>query len=148
LGETLWAPRSGSHRPRAEAAGRQAREREEEVSDLNFRDLRNANVSRSNKWHNGTEWSALEWAGALCGEAGEAANLCKKLRRIEHGISQAKRADDALDEARLRAAIAEELADVVLYADLLAERVGADLADAIRAKFNRTSETNGFTERL
>lgn len=44
--------------------------------------------------------------------------------------------------------LADELADVVLYADLLAQKAGIELAGAIRAKFNRVSEAQGFPERI
>ena len=35
-----------------------------------------------------------------------------------------------------------------MYADLLAYQAGIDLEQAIRAKFNRVSEAQGFPERL
>lgn len=44
--------------------------------------------------------------------------------------------------------IMEELADVVIYAALVASRLGYPLADAIVAKFNAISEREGFPERL
>lgn len=64
---------------------------------------------------------------ALAGEVGEAANLVKKVRR----------GDFTLDEAREK--IADELADVVIYVDLLAKAARIDLASAVERKFNVVS---------
>ncbi len=53
-----------------------------EVSGLLFAALRRLNVERVPFFGHTLEgWNPLEWAGALCGEAGEAANIAKKLRR-------------------------------------------------------------------
>ena len=41
--------------------------------------------------------------------------------------------------ARLRKQLADEIADVVCYADLLAARANIDLGEAVRAKFNEVS---------
>lgn len=93
-------------------------------------------------WHDpGSEpWSGADWSNAMCGEAGEAANVVKKLRRIETNI--AKRGDDTHED--LRAALGKELADVVIYADLLANHYRLDLADNVREKFNEVSDRHGF----
>ncbi len=45
-------------------------------------------------------------------------------------------------------AIAEEVADTVIYADLLAARLGIALEEAVIAKFNEVSIRNGFPQRL
>lgn len=88
--------------------------------------LRYVNVERCNgSFHSLDRWTPLEWAGAICGEAGEMANLCKKLRRGED-----------IDTA----AIGKELADIIIYSDLLAALLGIDLCRAIRSKFNEVSE--------
>jgi hypothetical protein len=41
---------------------------------LKINELFNANIERCKHWHPGglEEWSPLEWAGAMAGEAGEA----------------------------------------------------------------------------
>jgi NTP pyrophosphatase (non-canonical NTP hydrolase) len=83
------------------------------------------------------------------GELGEAANAIKKLRRIEDGIaniSDPERQLSAREEAVLK--IADELADTLIYLDLLAQRLGVDLAAAVVSKFNAVSEKYGFPERL
>ena len=69
-----------------------------------------------------------QWSNAVCGELGELANLIKKIER----------GDFTLEEARPH--LADELADVATYLDLLANRAGVDLGEAVRSKFNRVSE--------
>lgn len=113
---------------------------------LDLRELRAANVSRAEKWHDSDAlpWSGADWSNAMCGEAGEAANVVKKMRRIETNI--AKRGDESTDG--LRQMLGDELADVLIYADLLANHYGLDLAAHVRGKFNEVSERHGFEERL
>jgi NTP pyrophosphatase (non-canonical NTP hydrolase) len=113
---------------------------------LDLAELRTVNVSRLYRWHGeADEWSGADWSNAMCGEAGEAANVVKKLRRHEtHAGTQY----NTPEVAALLPALAEELADVVIYADLLAHKYGIDLADAVIAKFNRVSEAQGFPERV
>jgi NTP pyrophosphatase (non-canonical NTP hydrolase) len=116
--------------------------------DLTFLRLSEENVHRACRWHPGfptdDTWNGADWSNAMCGEAGEAANVVKKLRRHETGHHGALDGD----EAELRNALADELADVVIYADLLAEKYDISLADAIVRKFNVVSERQGFPERL
>jgi NTP pyrophosphatase (non-canonical NTP hydrolase) len=113
-----------------------------------LRALRDLNLSRCNRWHNGRgvqDWSGLEWAGAMAGEAGEAANVAKKLKRLETGLvtgSQDRERHELVKKLGL------ELADTFLYLDLLAARYGIDLGHAIVEKFNQKSEEFGFPERL
>lgn len=117
---------------------------------VTIRDIQTINRERANRWHGGDfrEWSGLEWAGALCGEAGEAANVCKKLRRIETGAAGNAWSDRPLDAAQLVVELAGECADVFLYLTLLASRYGIDLEAAVVKKFNVKSEQMGFPERL
>jgi NTP pyrophosphatase (non-canonical NTP hydrolase) len=101
---------------------------------LSFQDLREANVRRCHEvFHNLDEWSLSDWGCALAGEVGEACNLIKKHRRGED-------IDPDL--------IAEEVADAVIYADLLLARMGKDLGEAVRAKFNKVSQRRGSGIRL
>ena len=44
------------------------------------------NRQRCKEWEDGPGFTILETAGAMCGEAGEAANKAKKIRRIELGM--------------------------------------------------------------
>lgn len=114
---------------------------------LTFEHVSATNVSRTRRWHPGfpdDPWSLADWSNAMCGEAGEVANVVKKLRRHEFGHNGVL--DGDVDE--LNEQLADELADVFLYLDLLATRAGVDLPRAIRRKFNVVSERQGFPERL
>jgi NTP pyrophosphatase (non-canonical NTP hydrolase) len=44
--------------------------------------------------------------------------------------------------------LADELGDVLAYADLLAQHYGIELRRAVAVKFNRVSEREGFPERI
>jgi NTP pyrophosphatase (non-canonical NTP hydrolase) len=111
-------------------------------------------ISRSNRWHKGdlNNWSPLEWAGAMCGEAGEAANAAKKLKRLTDEILSINKAErDLKSLAEARAVVAKEVADVLLYAVVLWASVGITPREAeeiICAVFNRKSEEYGFPEKL
>ena len=92
---------------------------------LTFDWLRAANVQRcEDVFHPLHEWSPTDWATAVAGEVGEACNLIKKIRRGE-----------SIDVDL----IAAELADAVIYIDLLAARLDIDLGEAVREKFNQVS---------
>lgn len=112
---------------------------------LTFDALRRANCSRCDRWHPGgiEDWSLSDWAVAMIGEAGEACNVVKKLNRVRDGIT-----GNTKSEAELRAQLGAELADTLIYLDLLAQRAGIDLGAAVVAKFNAVSERVGFPERL
>jgi NTP pyrophosphatase (non-canonical NTP hydrolase) len=102
-----------------------------------FEELRAANVERNRVAFGDnlgdTGWNACEWVCALVGEVGEAANLIKKVRR---------------GEAIPLQLIADELADVQTYLDLLAAKLGIDLGAATFRKFNVVSERVGSDIRL
>lgn len=122
---------------------------------LTLTEIQNISRSRSNRWHGGdmNSWSALEWAGAMAGEAGEACNAAKKLKRLEDqikSINEGNRHYDATDSdiAKLKAQVAWEVADTVLYGVLVAQRVGLELAPFLIAAFNKKSEEYQFPERL
>ncbi len=73
----------------------------------------------------------------------------KKLRRVEDGLANENDPGRRIGSVEAaHAAIAEELADTVLYAVLLAARINIDLGQAVVEKFNKTSERYGFPERL
>ena len=81
---------------------------------------------------------------ATAGELGEAANVIKKLNRIRDGIPG--NADHETPE-RLLDSLADELADVAIYLDLMAQAAGFDLETIREAKFVKSSEKIGYTER-
>ena len=114
---------------------------------VTFTMLRSANERRLPQFKNrlgepahsepdGSDWSDAEWLQAVMGELGEYANVRKKLRRGDFTR------DEALPIMR------DELADVVCYLDILAFRLGIDLGEAVRDKFNRVSERVGSDVKL
>jgi NTP pyrophosphatase (non-canonical NTP hydrolase) len=128
----------------------QAAKREGRVP-LTFDLLRTTSVPRAQRWHHGDlgNWNVAEWSNAMAGEAGEACNATKKLRRIEERMQQGdgdSAAPKTLEEARAK--VAKEIGDTIIYADLVCERVGWTTEDAVRLAFNQISEREGFPERL
>ncbi len=102
-------------------------------------------MSRCARWHPRglKEWSLSDWGVATAGEMGEALNIIKKLNRERDSI-----AGNTLTEEQLHSELADEIADVAIYLDIMAASEGIDLAEAIARKFNKTSEKVGFPERL
>ena len=94
---------------------------------LSFDALREANVRRCvDAYHPIATWSESDWACAVAGEVGEMCHVIKLRRR-----------DGRIDFQRDE--LARELADILIYADLLASRVGIDLGEAVRETFNAKS---------
>lgn len=91
--------------------------------------------------HQLSDWSLSDWFTATLGELGEAANIGKKLNRVRDGIPGNKETPE-----ELRAALQDEVADVFIYLDLLAQSQGFSLEDAVRAKFKKTSEKIGYDD--
>ncbi len=101
---------------------------------LNFFELNRANGRRqASSFPQCEMWSEISWSNALAGEVGELCNLTKKRQR-----------GDIVHEDEL----GKEIADIVIYADLLASSMGFELEDLIRQKFNEVSERVGSEERL
>lgn len=109
------------------------------MNRLSFDVLRAANTERLKLFKNcwgeiahskadGSDWSRSDWLEAVVGELGEYANFSKKFRR----------GDITLDEFQEQAR--KELADVVIYLDLLAFQLGIDLGEVVTKKFNEVSE--------
>ena len=119
---------------------------------LTFALLSQTNTSRTIRWHGGrpgspddkSGWNGADWSNAMQAEAGEAGNVVEKLRRTETDLV------GKLDRPRkeLMPMLADEIADVIIYADLLATYYEIDLAAAVAHKFNKVSEIQGFPERL
>lgn len=116
------------------------------MNELSFEKLRATNVRRcESAFHLVNDWSPAEWAVAMSGENGEACNVVKKMRRILDGTNTSK---DPQTIEECTEMLAKELADVVIYADLLAARCGISLGDAVRQKFNEVSERMNSDIRL
>ena len=110
--------------------------------------LRLTNRTRCERWHDPdrkNEWNLADWSNAMVAEAGEMAGKIKKIRRLEtNTVSR----ESEQDREELIQMVADEMADVIIYMDLLADRLAIDLETATREKFNRTSVEFGFPERL
>ncbi|MBI3938159.1 MAG: hypothetical protein HY323_14370 [Betaproteobacteria bacterium] len=115
---------------------------------LTFGALRKVNVARCEEvFHALAAWSLTDWATAAAGELGEACNIIKKMRRYVTSTNDpGQNIDPASDEGRRL--LAHEIADVVIYLDLLAARAGIDLEAAVIEKFNLVSERTGSLARL
>jgi NTP pyrophosphatase (non-canonical NTP hydrolase) len=110
---------------------------------LTFAAFRRANAARCVKWHPEgiASWSSSDWLTAVTGELGELASLLKMRNRERDGLPGNK--FSPTDKM-----IADELADVLTYLDLLAEVLGVDLGAAAVSKFNEVSERVGFPDRI
>lgn len=121
---------------------------------LTFRELRMVSATRAMRWVSTEEWSPLEWGGAMAGEAGEACNAAKKIKRIDgqiaHHDNRLFGQNLSLPEQRQMYAkkVAQEVADTVIYGDLMCSSVGEVLEEHIMDVFNKKSEEYGFPERL
>ena len=113
------------------------------VPALTFDAFRAANVARCVKWHPEgiASWSPSDWLTAVTGELGELASLLKMRNRERDGLPGNK-------FSPTQKQIADELADVLTYLDLLAEVLGVDLGRAAVEKFNEVSERVGFSDRI
>lgn len=106
---------------------------------LTFNTLRDANINRLPLFKNkkglpahsqpdGSDWSDAQWCEAVLGELGEYANLHKKFVRGD------------LTQEEFKVEAAKELADIQIYLDILAFRLGINLGKAVIDKFNEVSE--------
>lgn len=113
------------------------------MTGLKWPTLREANLLRLPEFKNrhgepahsepdGSDWSDNEWLEAVIGELGEYANVAKKLRRGD------------LSRMEALPMLADELADVACYLDILAFRVGCDLGEAMRKRFDTEAITVAF----
>jgi NTP pyrophosphatase (non-canonical NTP hydrolase) len=94
---------------------------------ISFDQLCRANVARY-KDYPCDDWTPTDWGCCLAGEVGETCNLLKKLKLGK---------DVEVSE------IGKEIADVIIYADILAEKLGFDLGQLVREKFNEVSKRVG-----
>lgn len=112
-------------------------------AELTFDAFRAANVARCVKWHPAgiSSWSPSDWLTAVTGELGELASLLKMRNRERDGLPGNK-------FSPTQKQVADEIADVLTYLDLLAEALGVNLGRAAVSKFNEVSERVGFPDRI
>ena len=120
---------------------------------MHINEIMRINVQRSQRWHGKdgiNQWSPLEWAGAMAGEAGEACNAAKKLKRLQDEIPSINEGERHFNDiANVKHHIAKEVADTILYALLLVSRIGVtDFETILQEVYNKKSEEYGFPERI
>lgn len=101
--------------------------------------LRKASQDRQKEWDAESKVDLVFFGCELAGEVGEACNVIKKLERQRLGLPGSRASVDDL---------AEELADVVIVADLIAAKFNIDLEVAIARKFNKTSDKLGLATKF
>lgn len=106
---------------------------------LHFSKLRKSNVKRQYEWDSDNQISLSYRGNELAGETGEACNIIKKLERERLGIKGSRGTKEQL---------AEELADIIICADLIAMHENINLERAVRDKFNATSKKVGLKTRI
>lgn len=100
------------------------------MRDLTFTEFQHTNALRSEEAfdHTLAEWLPVGWPLAICGEAGELANLMKKVMRGDFTIEEKRRE------------IEGEIADIICYCDLMASAIGANTGEIVRRKFNEVTK--------
>lgn len=79
------------------------------------------------------DWPWQNWAICIAGEAGEFANLVKKVIRGDFSL-EAKREE-----------LLKELADIITYSDLAISSLGGNTAEVVSAKFEEVSNRIGYS---
>lgn len=101
--------------------------------------LKEASIERQKEWSPNGPTSILFKATEIAGEVGELCNVIKKISREEMGAVGSR---STLDD------VADELADVIICADLISTHLDINLSDAIKRKFNKTSEKYGLQTKI
>ena len=112
---------------------------EAHLQGLSIAALQVAHVERQEEWCPDQKPDLSFPGNELGGECGEAQNVIKKLERERHGWRGSR---DTVEH------LAEELADVIHCAILVAITAGIEIEPAVISKFNSTSEKNGLATRL
>ena len=110
------------------------------TNGLTFNTLREANIERLKEPKYDrcqAEWTTAHWMQALVGEVGELANKLKKIDRGDYdGCVPVVTQQNKLY-------IANELADIQCYLDILALKLKVDLGESTIDKFNVVSKRIG-----
>lgn len=123
---------------------------------LTFNTLRQFNTLRGAQWDGkppslddlsframelgGESGEAVEALLHLLSAVGKSQNVSKKLVRNLTGRV------GGIDIQAAQTALAEELADIIICADRVAEVLDINLGEAVVAKFNKTSRKHGLVE--
>jgi len=104
------------------------------MTDTFFKKLREKNNERQKLWAGAEHVDVLFRAVEFAGESGEVLNAVKKLHRARNGIiGNTKDINDLMEN------LIEEIGDVLITIDLLANEYDIDLEQAVKSKFNKTS---------
>lgn len=116
---------------------------------MNISEFQRINAIRAKRWHQDgkTNWNLLEWAGAMCGEAGEAANVAKKARRIEMELPNKLSGLDISNYPELRFQLGREVADTIIYGLIILSELDLDASAVLSDVFNKKSNEYGFPEK-
>ena len=104
------------------------------MTDTFLNTLRQKNNERQRHWVGAENVDVLFRAVEFAGEAGEVANAVKKVYRAQNGII-----GNSKDINDLMTNLIEEIGDVLITIDLLANEYDIDLEQAVKSKFNKTS---------
>ena len=80
--------------------------------------------------------------GNLGAAIGKASNLAKKIIRHRDDVAGNVKIDDR-DLPNLKQRIAREVADVIIYADLVMQKLGYDTSEMVVQVFNQKSDDLG-----
>lgn len=120
--------------------------------NLSLEYLREVNSKRVELWNKDSPaWTPADNLVELVGELGEAANVMKKLRRLKcRMVPHKNQTPEELDKAEKDyiAHLTDEMGDIVICVDLLAQNLGINLSQAVVNKFNKTSDKYGFPIKL
>lgn len=110
--------------------------------NLDFETLRITNKNRcENELHPLNSWLPSQWSNAMAGEVGETCNLTKKMDRLlDPKMKRNMNKTSDMKMIKLIERAGGEIGDIVIYADLLASRLGLKLADCVRISFNNKSD--------
>lgn len=113
---------------------------------LDFQELRSKNIARCNSGafnHKVQDWSPSQWSNAVAGEYGEMMIEFGKLLKLCNTVKKHDRGDN-IDKTELES----EIADIVIYLDLLAARLDINLSEAVKNTFNTKSEQIGSSYKI
>lgn len=132
---------------------------------LDLQEFRRVSAERSRQWGDKDEFGRLYRSNGMGGEGGEVMEAAKALTQMMllasfgAAIGKSQNIVKKMERTRLDVAggiseeqgkqnLADELADVFIYLDLLAASYDINLEEAIRSKFNRISVKYGFPQRI
>lgn len=120
------------------------------MANLTFQEFQELSARRCREgFPTCADWSLNDWAVALTGEVGEMCNVLKKVRRGDAIYKLLPRQPDWKDvdvhfAAQTKQELVSELADVIIYADLMLTMLGADTGEEVMRKFDEVSRRVGF----